>query len=148
MWCEVAPRKETMDKNKSSEELNITLLEILVDPKVPLSKKCIRARSSPTKIKTLYHLFQLYKNVESGKWGAIYQGKERLSKNAGISKNHLSEFVNSEDFKIFGDIQHRKGKTSIYRLKRWVVDAFHFFEKKGMMKNQRNPLNPFRKLNL
>lgn len=118
----------------NSEIFQANLLESLIDPHIPTTQKQLRSRSSPTKIKALYHLYQLDKNVKNGKWSSNYQGKTRIAKDAKISKKHFSEFVNSGDFKLFGSIQHRPGTSNIYRLQNWIILFFDFLERKGMMK--------------
>jgi hypothetical protein len=127
----------TMKSLEESQEFQVTLLESLIDPRVACSGKLERARASPTKIKALYHLYQLQKNVTSGKWKSIYQGKTAISESAQISKNHFSEFVNSPDFHLFGEVTHRPGTTNIYKLQEWVIQTFVFLERTGMMKNFR-----------
>lgn len=128
-----------------STECRIQLLEFVIQSPIPTSGKFKRARSSPVKIKILYHLFQLYNNLKSGKWTSIYQGKTAISKCAGIGKKHFSEFINSGDFKLFGEVLHRKGTTNIYKLHTWVLEAFDFFQKKGMMKNFREDFKNWKK---
>jgi len=129
-----------MNLSFPSQEIQAQLIEALIQPLVPVSGKCLRARSAPTKIKLLYHLFQLHKNLRNHKWTSIYQGQKALSKGAKVGIKHLSEFINSPDFAIFGKVVHRKGTTSQYELNSWVLHFFDFFEKKGMMKNFReNP---------
>lgn len=128
-----------------SEESQTRLIESLIDPRAPCSGRCQRARSSPTKIKILYHLFQLHKNIESGRWKENFQSKTRIAKSAGVGKKHFSEFVNSSDFALFGEVIHRYGTTNIYRLKKWVIDIFYFLEKKGMMKEFRNSFEKWKK---
>lgn len=118
-------------------EINLQLLEIIVSPSIPVSKKCLRKRSAPSKIKSLYHLYQLHKNVRKRQWTAVFQGKTKIAKNAKISKRHFSEFVNSSDFMFFGDVIKRPGTTNQYKIHDWLFEAFEFFEKKGMMKNFR-----------
>lgn len=117
-----------------SEEEQIQLLEFIISPKIPCSGNLKRVRSSPTKIKILYHLFQLSKKISSGEWEVIYQNLENLSKHSGVGKKHFSEFINSPEFSLFGKVQHRKGTTNLCGLKKWLIDLFYFLEKKGMMK--------------
>lgn len=133
-----------MDLSIESEEFQVNFIESLVDPHVPFSGKCERSRVSPTKIKAIYHLYQLTKNIQSGKWTSIYQGITRISKGALVSKRHLSQFVNNPDFDFFGSVEHRPGTTNIYRLNSWVLDLFSFFEKKGLMKHFRTDFKRWR----
>lgn len=128
-----------------SQEIQVQMIEALINPCVACSGKMMRIRSCPTKIMTLYHLFQLHKNIKSGKWTSIYQGKTAMAKGAGVSIRHLSEFLNSSDFELFGDVTHRPGTTSIYTLKPWVIETFTFFEKKGMMRMFRENFKEWKK---
>lgn len=123
----------------SNHEFQIQLLESVINPVMALTGCKIRARAAPTKIKALYHLYQLNKNILNGKWLSQknYQGKTRIAKEAKISKKHFSEFINSPDFNLFGKVTHRDGETNIYYLEPWLVEAFQFFERKGMMKDFR-----------
>jgi|GEM_PF-6668452 len=130
--------------NEFSQEIQVQLLETIIDPRIACSGKFLRARACPTKIKILYHLFQLEKNVASGKWSSIYQGKTAISKCAGVGKKHFAEFINSPDFELFGEVDHRKGTTNIYRLKKWVIETFTFFERTGLMKNFRQNFEEWR----
>ena len=119
-------------------EINLQLIEAIIQPCIACTGSNQRARSAPTKIKTLYHIYQLHKNIAKGKWTQIFQGKTAIVKGALVGKKHFSEFINSEDFKIFGEVEHRAGTTNIYRLHGWVIECFSFFEKHGMMKNFRS----------
>lgn len=127
-----------------SQEFNIQLLESIISPSVPCTEKCLKNKSAPTKIKSLYHLFQLSKNINSGKWTGIYQGKTRIAKDARISKKAFCEFIN-KDFKLFGRVIHRPGTTNVYRLDDWVIELFGFLERIGMMKNFRKNFSDWKK---
>lgn len=122
-----------------NDEFHLNLIEFLIQPACPVKQRC---RSAPTKIKILYHLFQLSKNVISGKWTDIYQSTKEIAKGAKVTKRHFDEFINSGDAEIFMDIRRRGRKpgtnyfqTNIYTLKPWVVRLFRFFELEGMMRN-------------
>ena len=123
----------------------LTSLELLIRNPIPVSGKCLRARSSPTKIKALYHLYQLNRNVKSGKWTSIHQGKTRMSKGAKISRRHFYEFIKN-NLSLFGKSIRRTGTTSEYHLDEWVVKFFEFFEKNGMMKGFREDFSSWREM--
>jgi hypothetical protein len=128
-----------------TEEFRVNFIESLVAPCIPSAGKQKRARSAPTKIKSLYHLFQLNKNIKNKKWSKNFQGKTAISEKALVSKRHFSDFVNSSDFNFLGKVKHRGGTTNEYELEPWVVDMFSFFEKKGMMQNFRQDFDKWKR---
>lgn len=129
-----------MEALSKCQDFQAQLLESIIKPLIPLPEKK-RARSAPSKIKVLYHLFQLHKNVANGKWTEIYQGRKKIAQKAKVSLRHFKEFISDPDFKLFGSRKHRGGTTSVYTLHNWVIQFFEFFEKKGMMKDFRTDFN-------
>lgn len=131
-----------------NQEFYLNLLDALIDPRVG---EC-RARSAPTKIKFLYHIFQLEKKRNAESWQYICFSKEDLAKQAKISRRHITDFINSPDAELFVDVVRRgrkkgekKYQSNIYTLKPWLIKIFEFYEKTGIMRGFRDDFSAWKK---
>jgi len=80
------------DVNHSLSDYEAALfLRELIAPTKICEAENTRNRAAPTRIKFVYHLFQLTKNVRSGKWDSIYMAIPNMARDARVSKRKITE---------------------------------------------------------
>lgn len=90
----------------------------------------------------LYHLYQLHAKK---KWSKIFQKWSTILENLPICESKAKAWLNSEDAKLFLDLKHIPGRANEIVVKSWVLEAYAFFEKTGMMKWFRDDPEKWRK---
>lgn len=117
--------------------IQIYLIYYLINPQAPRNEKIKRIRCKTSYIQILNALYQMNKNTLGikAKWEEVAPGKKRIADVARTTRKYVTQFINSSEFPLFCEKVIRPGATHIYRLQQWVVDAFKFFEVKGMMKS-------------
>lgn len=119
-----------------NEFTNAFLLTLLLDPKVKTREGQKRIKPSLAHFKVLNAIYQLNKNLsrKNKPWQEVACGKQLIADVARVSRTTVTEFITSSEFYLFCQKKERFKATNIYRLEKWVVRLFRFFELKGMMK--------------
>lgn len=87
-----------------------------------------------SQIKILYQMHLYGKNIRNGKWKEAFPSVATIAKHTKLSKDTIESFICHPSFSTFGEKVNRKGTSNKYRLRKWVVDLFDFFERFGFMK--------------
>jgi hypothetical protein len=99
-----------------------------------------KSRFSYTKLKILYQLHLHNKNILRGGWNHNHVSIDTLACHAGVSRDSVKRFIESDDSKWFVDIVHGKRTkrarftTNSYFIKKEFVDIFSFLESQGFFK--------------
>lgn len=113
------------------ESQALLLWEFIQDQR--LEKKTKKPSLSP--IKVLYAIFQGHKYCQNHGYDEMYYSVRRIAQIARVSERSVQMVTGSRIFPEFCEKIEREYQTNIYRLKGWVIDLFHFLEKKGFMCN-------------
>lgn len=119
----------SIEKNPESQLHLLDLISVSINP---LGKRK-RIKKSSFKILNAIFLWQK-RDLELGR-NFHFPCKETIATKAKVSRKTVTDFINSEDFKIFCDVYRSPFRSNQYRLKEWVFDWFRLFWRSGMMKH-------------